>query len=82
MATCDLVIGSDGFRSAVRRTMFNEFAEEAEKRGQPEEAVRLRGMVEPVFSGQIAHRGLAPPSALSQVAFEQTRTRQLVSLLG
>lgn len=65
-ATCDLVIGSDGIRSAVRRTMFNDLANGAEKSGQVEEAARLRAMVDPIFSGQVAYRGLAPASALSE----------------
>ena len=64
-ATCDLVVGSDGIRSAVRRTMYNNLGDEAEQRGDVQEAARLREMVEPVFSGQIAYRGLAPASALS-----------------
>ena len=34
-ATCDFVVGSNGIRSAVRRTMYNGFAEEAEQRDQP-----------------------------------------------
>ncbi|PIL34399.1 hypothetical protein GSI_03174 [Ganoderma sinense ZZ0214-1] len=65
-ATCDLVIGSDGIRSAVRRTMFNEFANEAESRGEDEEGARLRTMIDPIWSGQVAYRGLAPASALSE----------------
>ncbi|KAI1789078.1 hypothetical protein LXA43DRAFT_594836 [Ganoderma leucocontextum] len=35
-------------------------------------------MVEPVFSGQIAHRGLAPASALSEITCEHTRTPQIL----
>ncbi|KAM5540139.1 hypothetical protein V8D89_006279 [Ganoderma adspersum] len=77
-ATCDLVIGSDGVRSAVRRKMFTDLANQAQNRGRADEAVRLREMVEPVYSGQIAHRGLAPSSALSENAFEQTRSPQLL----
>ncbi|KAI1789080.1 FAD/NAD(P)-binding domain-containing protein [Ganoderma leucocontextum] len=73
-AACDLVVGSDGIRSAVRRTMFNELGNEAEKRGQAEEAARLREMVEPAFSGQIAYRGLAPASALSPELLEYSCT--------
>ena len=65
-ATCDLVVGSDGIRSAVRRTMFNDLANGAEKDGQAEEATRFRTMIDPIFSGQIAYRGLAPASALSE----------------
>ena len=77
-ATCDLVIGSDGIRSAVRSTMFNELADEAEKRGETEEAARLRDMVEPVYSGQIAYRGLVPTSALSDEIVEYAKAPLLV----
>ena len=79
-ATCDLVVGSDGIHSAVRRTMYNGFAEEAEKRGSAEEAARFHGMVEPLFTGQIAYRGLAPASALSPELLEYTRKPQIVRL--
>ncbi|PIL34430.1 hypothetical protein GSI_03205 [Ganoderma sinense ZZ0214-1] len=77
-ATCDLVIGSDGVRSAVRRTMFTDLANHAENQGQTDEAAQLREMVEPVYSGQLAHRGIAPSSALSAYAFAQTRSPQLL----
>ena len=77
-ATCDLVVGSDGIRSAVRRTMYNELADEAEKRGETEEAARLREMVEPVYSGQIAYRGLVPTSALSDEIVEYAKAPLLV----
>ena len=80
-ATCDLVIGSDGIRSAVRRTMYNELASESEIRGDTEEAARLREMIEPVFSGQIAYRGLAPASALPEDVLERARIAQIVCLL-
>ena len=77
-ATCDVLVGSDGIRSAVRRTMFNELADEAEKRGETEEAARLRDMVEPVYSGQIAYRGLVPTSALSDEIVEYAKAPLLV----
>ncbi|KAM5540137.1 hypothetical protein V8D89_006277 [Ganoderma adspersum] len=77
-ATCDLVLGSDGVRSAVRRTMFSEFADEAGRRVQREEAARLREMVQPVFSGQIAHRGLAPTSVLPEDVVNRARTPQIL----
>ena len=77
-ATCDLVVGSDGIRSAVRRTMYNELATEAETRGKSEEAARLHAMVEPVFSGQVAYRGMVPTSALSEEVLTRARTAQIV----
>ncbi|KAI1789079.1 FAD/NAD(P)-binding domain-containing protein [Ganoderma leucocontextum] len=79
-ATCDLVVGSDGVRSAVRRTMFNEYADVAGTRGQAEEAARLREMVEPGFSGEVVYRGLAPASALSPELVDYSRVPQI--LLG
>lgn len=79
-ATCDFVVGSDGIRSAVRRTMYNEFADEAAKQGEAEQAARLREMIEPVFSGQIAYRGLTPVSELSPELVEYSRSPQIVRL--
>ncbi len=61
--------------------MYNELANEAETRGEAEEAARVRAMVEPVFSGQIAYRGLAPTSALPEDVLERARTAQIVRLL-
>lgn len=58
--------------------MFNEFADEAEKRGEVEEAARFRNVVEPVYSGQIAYRGLVPTSALSEEIIEYTKAPLLV----
>ena len=78
-ATCDLVVGSDGIRSAVRRTMFSGLADEAERGGQVEEAARLRAMMEPIFTGQVAYRGLAPASALSEGLLQYGLTSQVVS---
>ena len=78
-ATCDLVVGSDGIRSAVRRTMYNGLGDEAAQRGDIDEAARLREMVEPVFSGQIAYRGLTPASALTPELVEFSRGPQNVS---
>ena len=41
-ATCDVLVGCDGIKSAVRRTMYTRLAEEAEVGGHAEEAVRLQ----------------------------------------
>ena len=77
-ATCDLVIGSDGIRSAVRRTMYNTFADEADASGQAEEAARLRAMVEPIWTGQVAYRGLTPASELSEDLLKFVSSPQIV----
>ena len=65
-ATCDIVIGSDGIRSAVRRNMFTDLSNEAERDGRTEEASRLRGMIEPTWVGEVTYRGLIPASDLSE----------------
>ena len=61
-ATCDLLIGSDGIRSAVRRSMYTSFADEADG----ESAEELRSMIEPVWSGSVAYRGLAKGDKLPE----------------
>ncbi|KAI1788599.1 FAD/NAD-P-binding domain-containing protein [Ganoderma leucocontextum] len=79
-ATCDMLIGSDGIRSAVRRSMFNALADEACVRGNTEESSRLRLMVDPVWSGQIAYRGLIPMTALKASGFKDAGSPMI--LLG
>nr|VWO96136.1 Mannitol 1-phosphate dehydrogenase [Ganoderma boninense] len=69
-AECDVLVGSDGIRSAVRRSMFNTLADEARIRGDMEDSARLRSMVDPVWSGQIAHRGLISTAALRSSGLE------------
>ena len=59
-ATCDILVGSDGVRSAVRRKMYSELADAADgERGE-----ELRAMIEPVWSGSVAYRGLIPANKL------------------
>ncbi|KAH9921675.1 FAD/NAD-P-binding domain-containing protein [Epithele typhae] len=55
-ATCDLLLGSDGIRSAVRHTMYTGLANEAEG----VRAEELREMIDPVWSGMVVYRGLVP----------------------
>ncbi|KAI0702412.1 FAD/NAD(P)-binding domain-containing protein [Cerioporus squamosus] len=69
-ATCDLLVGSDGIRSAVRRTMFSELAEVAENDGNSQQAAKLRTMIDPVWSGQVAYRGVVPVDKLEGTAFK------------
>ena len=80
-ATCDVLIGSDGIKSAVRRSMFNAFADDARLRGNEEESLRLRSMTDPVWSGQTAYRGLIPTAALKTLGFEEVGHPLFVSLV-
>ena len=57
-ASCDVLLGCDGIRSAVRKRMFEE---EAVVRGEPE----LLKHVEPMFSGSIVYRTLIPAELLT-----------------
>lgn len=68
-STCDLLVGSDGIRSAVRRTMFSDLADTAKNNGNIEQAAKLRMMIDPVWSGQVAYRGVVPVDKLEGSAF-------------
>ncbi|TCD65215.1 hypothetical protein EIP91_002962 [Steccherinum ochraceum] len=56
-ATCDILIGADGVKSAVRATMYSRFAEAAEAEV---EATKLRNHINPVWAGQVVYRYLIP----------------------
>ncbi|KAI0364648.1 FAD/NAD-P-binding domain-containing protein [Pilatotrama ljubarskyi] len=68
-ADCDLLIGSDGIKSAVRRTMYESLADEAARKSDLVEAQRLRKMADPVWSREVAYRGLAPATELEKRGF-------------
>ncbi|KAF8519490.1 FAD/NAD-binding domain-containing protein [Hysterangium stoloniferum] len=51
-ATCDILVGCDGIKSMVRAQMLRSMAE----KGRPE----LLEMIEPIYSGTTAYRGLIP----------------------
>ncbi|KAH9921689.1 FAD/NAD(P)-binding domain-containing protein [Epithele typhae] len=65
-ATCDLLLGSDGIRSAVRHTMYTELANEAEGA----RAEELREMIDPVWSGVVVYRGLVPVDQLQNTKLD------------
>ena len=72
-ATCDVLIGSDGIRSAVRRTMYSALADETQDAGRAEE---LRKMIYPEWTGMVVYRGLVPVELLDpdRVAKEMVHT--------
>ncbi|KZV88785.1 FAD/NAD(P)-binding domain-containing protein [Exidia glandulosa HHB12029] len=59
-ATCDVLVGCDGIRSAVRRCLFETEALRLEK---PE----LIEMIEPFWSGTLVYRALFPVSMLREI---------------
>lgn len=51
-ATCDILVGCDGIKSAVRKTMYEDLA----KGGRPE----MRKYIDPVWTGETVYRALIP----------------------
>ena len=79
--TCDLLVGSDGIRSATRRTMFSNLADAVERNGDSEQATHLRTMIDPVWSGQVVYRGLVPVDKLTTSAHGK-ELRELVLIVS
>ncbi|KAL6301495.1 FAD/NAD(P)-binding domain-containing protein, partial [Sparassis latifolia] len=64
LATCDVVVGCDGVRSAVRATLYRSFAESAEVNGDHAMAAEALSHVNAMYSGCSAYRGLVPTDLL------------------
>lgn len=69
-ATCDILIGADGVKSAVRGCIFERLAKEAENEGDSLKAEELRAHVKAKFSGATVYRTLIPAEALKKVSPE------------
>lgn len=69
-ATCDILIGADGVKSAVRGCIFEGLAKEAENEGDTLKAEELRGHVKAKFSGATVYRTLIPAEVLRKVSPE------------
>ena len=67
-ATCDILIGADGVKSAVRRTMFHDAATWAESQHRNSDAAELRNLCMPRFSGFFANRALISAAKLSSIS--------------
>ena len=74
-ASCDLLVGSDGIRSTVRRTMYTRLADETGGDAGEE----LKAMIEPVWSGWVVNRGLIPAEILSAEARQEASKPTIVS---
>lgn len=62
-ATCDLLVGSDGIRSAVRRTMYTALIAETDDETRVE---ALRKAIDPLWTGIVAYRGLIPAESIAK----------------
>ena len=67
-ATCDILVGADGVKSVVRKKMFQEEATWAESQHRNSDAIELRNLCEPRFSGFFAYRTLIPVEMLSSIS--------------
>ena len=68
-STCDLLIGADGVKSAVRASMYKQMADKLEKEGRPLKEVQdMRKHAVPTWTGHFIYRQLIAREDLEKVA--------------
>jgi salicylate hydroxylase len=67
-AVCDVLIGADGIKSSVRRSLLREQAHRARAEGRPRDSDSLLGSVDPVWSGTLAYTGVVSAEQLKERA--------------
>ncbi|KAK0199926.1 hypothetical protein DFS33DRAFT_1399586 [Desarmillaria ectypa] len=72
-ATCDVLVGADGIHSTVRAQLMQDEAQIALRSGRPDTAEEILASIEPIWTGSIAYRELAPLARLQK----DTDTREL-----
>lgn len=63
-AACDILVGCDGIKSAVRSVLYHSLVKEAELAGDIAQAACFRREAIPQWSGYIAYRALFPRDRL------------------
>lgn len=61
---CDVLVGADGLKSAVRRSLLGEKASRAQSQNNWSEAADITALIEPAWSGTNAYRALIPADRL------------------
>ena len=61
---CDILVGADGLKSAVRRSLLREKASRAQSLNNWSEAADITALIEPAWSGTVAYRALIPADRL------------------
>ena len=62
--SCDVLVGADGLKSAVRRSLLGEKASRAQSQNNWSEAADITALIEPTWSGTNAYRALVPADRL------------------
>ncbi|RDB27733.1 Salicylate hydroxylase [Hypsizygus marmoreus] len=63
-ATCDVLIGSDGVKSAVRRSLLTAKSHHVAAAGRYSESEELLNSIDPAWTGIVAYRALIPTTRL------------------
>lgn len=63
-ATCDVLVGADGLKSAVRQTLMTEKAHSAQSEGRRADAADCLASIDPLWSGTNSYRALIPADRL------------------
>jgi salicylate hydroxylase len=76
---CDVLIGADGLKSAVRRSLLGEKASMAQSQNNWSEAADITALIDPVWSGTNAYRALIPADRLrSRQSNHRTLTQPMM----
>ncbi|KAJ6614102.1 hypothetical protein B0H10DRAFT_175574 [Mycena sp. CBHHK59/15] len=81
-AFCDLLVGADGLKSCVRRSLLSERAQWMQMQGRWQDAAEIMSCIEPSWSGTIAYRALIPAERLRARAPSHQVLVQPVQYLG